>query len=472
MDYLNMTSLIWLRNDLRIDDNKALYYACKKKKDIIVLFISTPKQWKNHSMSGKQANFIYNRLLYLQKKFFSLNINFLYKEAKDFNKSIKCILLICKKYKISSVFYNFQYEFNEKKRDDLLKINLLNNKIKVYNFHDNILVSPNLIKNNLGNSYKIFYFFKKKILNILKNKKIICVSQPKIRKKLKILNKKNINFRFKFKKFNITKFPFKDKLIIKKINYFFKNKFFLYNKKKDYLYLNNTSEFSIYLNLGVFSVRKFFYYILKYSKNNYKNSYILLNKLLWREFFKHLMFSYQNLSKNLSLKPFEKKIKWKNNHLKIKAWKKGLTGVPIIDAGMRQLKKTGWLNNRLRMIVSNFLVKNLLINWRIGEKHFMLNLIDSDFSINNGNWQWISSCGTDSVSYIRTFNPYIQSKKFDNKGIFIKKYVKELKNVPIKNIHKPYLWLKKNEPYTKYPKPIINYEKNKKIFEKIIKKLI
>jgi len=139
---------------------------------------------------------------------------------------------------------------------------------------------------------------------------------------------------------------------------------------------------------------------------------------------------------------------------------------------MRQLNLTGWINNRIRMITANFLVKNLLIDWRIGAKYFMLNLIDSDFSLNYGNWQWISSIGTDSVPYIRNFNPYIQSKKFDFNGKYIKKYVKELKNVPIKHIHKPSDWLKKNDSNSKYPKPIVKYRLVKKIFEKQIKKII
>ncbi|NIH41240.1 MAG: deoxyribodipyrimidine photo-lyase [Buchnera aphidicola (Periphyllus aceris)] len=467
-----MTSIVWLRNDLRIDDNKALYYACKhKKSNIIVLFIEIYKNKKYFSISYYQKIFIYKRLLYLKKKFCTLNIKFLYKKLKSFNESIKYILSICKKYSIKSFFYNIQYELNQFNRDLILSKKLIKNKIKVLNFHDNCLISPNIIKNNSGNTYKIFYFFKKKSLKYLKKKKIICLSKPKKRIKNNIVFKnKEIKFNYKNKLFNEKKFPFKDKLIKKKIFFFFKKKIFLYFKNKDFLYLNSTSECSLYLNLGVISIRRFFYYILKYNKNNYKSSFILLEKLLWRDFFKNLIFSYQNLSGNFSFKLCKKKIKCKKNIFYFKSWKQGLTGFPIIDAGMRQLKKTGWMNNRLRMITSSFLVKNLLIDWRIGAQHFMLYLIDSDISINNGNWKWISSIGTDSVSYVRMFNPYIQSKKFDCNGIFIKKYVKELKNVPIKNIHKPYLWLKKNEPNTKYPKPIIDYFKTKIKFIAKIKK--
>ncbi|NIG99202.1 MAG: deoxyribodipyrimidine photo-lyase [Buchnera aphidicola (Periphyllus acericola)] len=468
-----MTSIVWMRNDLRIDDNKALYHACKyKKNNIIILFIYIYKDQKYFSISHYQKNFIKKRLLYLKKKFYTLNIKFLYKKLNSFNESIKYILSICKKYSIKYFFYNIQYELNQLNRDLILSKKLIKNNIKVLNFHDNCLISPNIIKNNSGHTYKTFYFFKKKSLKYLKKNKIVCFSKPKIRIKNNIiLNNKKIKFNYKNKFFNEKRFPFKDKLIKEKIIYFFKKKIVSYFKNKDFLYLNNTSECSVYLNLGVISIRRFFYYILKYRKNNYKSSFILLEKLLWRDFFKNLIVSYPNLSENFSFKLFKKKMKYKKNMFYFKSWKKGLTGFPIIDAGMRQLKKTGWMNNRIRMITSSFLVKNLLIDWRIGERYFMLYLIDSDISINNGNWKWISSIKIDSVSYIRMFNPYIQSKKFDFNGIFIKKYVKELKNVPIKNIHKPYLWLKKNEPNTKYPKPIVDYFQTKIKFIKKIKKI-
>ncbi|MCW5197702.1 deoxyribodipyrimidine photolyase [Buchnera aphidicola (Chaitophorus viminalis)] len=194
--------------------------------------------------------------------------------------------------------------------------------------------------------------------------------------------------------------------------------------------------------------------------------------MLWREFFKHLFFQFSIKHKNTFLKSWEKKIQWSDNYSYFKAWKKGLTGFPIIDAGMRQLNKLGWMHNRLRMITSNFLVKNLLINWRYGEKYFMIRLIDFDYSLNNGNWTWIASIGTDSVPYIRTFNPYLQSKKFDFNGFFIKKYIPELKHVPKKYIHEPHIWLKKNKLSKIYPNPIINYHKNKNIFIKQIKKIL
>ncbi|CAL4321151.1 FAD-binding domain-containing protein [Buchnera aphidicola] len=468
-----MNNLIWFRNDLRIHDNKALYFSCKnKKKNVIALFISTPEQWKTHDMSGMQAYFIYKRLIFLKKILKKINISLFYKELKNYKDSIEYLLYFCKKYKINKVFYNYQYELNEKNRDIKIKELLMLNKIYIKGFHDNILIDPKLIKNNSGFSYKIFRFFRKKSLKIFKKKKIKLFKTPQKRKKNIIIQSHIKSFTYKYKIFNKKIFPFQDNKIKKKINLFFKKKIFTYFKEKDFPILNNTSQFSLYLSLGIFSIRKIFYYILNLKIKNKKNLLVFIDKLLWREFFKHLFFQYSILSKNKSFKIWEKKIKWNTNKKHLNSWKKGLTGYPIIDAGMRELNINGWINNRVRMITANFLVKNLFIDWKLGARHFMSKLIDADFSLNTGNWQWISSIGSDSVPYIRTFNPYVQSKKFDFQGKYIKKYIIELRNVPSKYIHNPQVWLKKNEPHSKYPKPIVKYEKVKNIFIKKIKKII
>ncbi|MBZ2279396.1 MAG: FAD-binding domain-containing protein, partial [Buchnera aphidicola] len=189
---------------------------------------------------------------------------------------------------------------------------------------------------------------------------------------------------------------------------------------------------SPYLSIGVLSSRQCLMELLKNKNYTLKTLYDMtwLNEIIWREFYYHLFIGYPYLSKCQSLQPWEKNIIWLNDAKKFHAWKNGNTGIPIIDAGMRQLKMIGWMHNRLRMITASFLVKNLLINWRKGEKYFMSQLIDGDCALNNGGWQWAASVGSDAVSYIRIFNPLLQSKKFDKDGKFIKKFIPELKIVP------------------------------------------
>lgn len=265
--------------------------------------------------------------------------------------------------------------------------------------------------------------------------------------------------------FNNKTFPIGEKKAINCLKYFCENKIHDYTSKRNFPYLNNTSMLSPYLSAGIISSRQCLQMILK-AENNITSKFLFnsvwFNQILWREFYYHLLIGFPQISYSQSLSEWEKDINWSEDYHYFDSWKKGKTGFPIIDAGMRQLKKIGWMHNRLRMITSSFLVKNLFINWRHGEKYFMLNLIDGDFALNNGGWQWSASIGTDSVPYTRFFNPLSQSKFFDSEGAFIKKFVPELKDVPNNYIHAPHEWFKKQNYKTNYPDPIINYAESKK----------
>lgn len=230
---------------------------------------------------------------------------------------------------------------------------------------------------------------------------------------------------------------------------------------------------SVYFSTGILSPIRCLLIIHRYYSNTEYEQLIKncrwIHELIWREFFKHLLYFYPMLSYKKVLCNWEKNIKWNNNKKNLNAWKKGKTGFPIIDSGMRQLNKIGWMHNRLRMITASFLVKNLLIDWREGEKYFMSKLIDGDMALNNGGWQWISSTGYNHMPYFRVFNPILQSKEFDKKGKFIKKHIPELKKTSLINIHNPDLWNKNDKKKVNYPHTIINLKSSKKIALKIFK---
>ncbi|WP_295164449.1 deoxyribodipyrimidine photo-lyase [uncultured Buchnera sp.] len=459
-------NLIWFRNDLRLYDNTALHNACMCDMDeVIGLFISTPQQWKDHFFSSKKISFIYQSLISLQKELFKLNIILHHHECPNFLSSIDYLIHFCEKNKINSLFYNYQYEINERNRDYIIKKKLSQKGVVVKGFHDSLLISIDRIKNKNNKAYKIFSFFKKKVIYNLSKKIPECFPIPIKRRfypnfSLLKLFPANLVVNFDQKVF-----PIGERQAINRLKNFCIDKIEEYSLKKNFPFLNGTSMLSPYLSLGIISPRYCLNIILKKYKKIPLNIILnsdWLNEIIWREFYYHLLVGFPILSKSKALVIWEEKINWTNNINYFNAWKNGNTGFPIVDAGMRQLNQTGWMHNRLRMITSSFLVKNLLINWRKGEKYFMSNLIDGDFALNNGGWQWSASTGSDSVPYIRVFNPLNQSKKFDRSGLFIRKYIPELNYVPDNYIHNPYEWSIRNNCKINYPEPIIDYKNSKK----------
>ncbi|QCI21599.1 deoxyribodipyrimidine photo-lyase [Buchnera aphidicola (Hyadaphis tataricae)] len=459
-------NLIWFRNDLRLYDNTALYEACKlKEAKVISLYIATPKQWKNHCVSSKKISFIHHHLHSLRESLFHLNIILHYYESTDFAHSIKYLINFCKNQKINNLFYNYEYEINERHRDFLIKKDLSQIGISVHGFHDRLLVSPKYIKNQNNEAYKVYSFFKKKIISHLLTQPPQCFPTPIARTLQKNCFLNHINFDHTSFQFNQHIFPIGENKAIDRLKYFLMHKYDDYSSKRNFPFLDNTSILSPYLSLGIISSRTCLMTLLNIKKDLAFNTILYscwFNQILWREFYYHLLIGYPYICKNQSLSIWEKNIVWNKNIDHFNAWKSGNTGYPIVDAGMRQLNELGWMHNRLRMITASFLVKNLFINWRKGEKYFISRLIDGDFALNNGGWQWSASIGTDSTPYIRFLNPYLQSKNFDKSGHFIKQFIPALKIIPTHEIHTPHIWSQKNNYKINYPKPIVNFKESKK----------
>ena len=217
------------------------------------------------------------------------------------------------------------------------------------------------------------------------------------------------------------------------------------------------------MNIGILSIRQCIQALFNaqqgYLKFDSEGQQTWLDELLWREFYQHILYDFQRVSKHLPFKENTQKIQWRDAPEDLKAWQYGLTGVPIVDAGMRQMLATGWMHNRVRMIVAMFLSKNLLIDWRLGEQWFMQHLVDGDLAANNGGWQWCASTGTDSVPYFRVFNPINQSQKFDANGDYIRRWVPELAHLDAKSIHDPYA--KNPNLKLNYPRPIVDLKQSR-----------
>ncbi len=225
-----------------------------------------------------------------------------------------------------------------------------------------------------------------------------------------------------------------------------------YHASRDRMDLDGTSSLSPYIRFGMISLRQAVHAARSVSHS--KGAEVWLNELIWREFYIQILYHFPHVAKR-SFNPALVDIAWRNDENEFAAWKEGRTGVPIVDAAMRQLTQTGWMHNRARMIVASFLVKDLLIDWRWGEAWFMENLLDGDLAANNGGWQWTAGTGTDAAPYFRIFNPVLQSQKFDPNGDYIRKWVPELRGLDAKSIHAP--WKTGNKPAV-YPLPIVERE--------------
>ena len=247
------------------------------------------------------------------------------------------------------------------------------------------------------------------------------------------------------------------------LNQFIEDQVEFYKVERDFPALKGTSQLSTYLNIGILSIRQCIQALFNaqqgYFKLDSEGQQTWLDELLWREFYQHILYDFQRVSKHLPFKKNTQKIQWRDAPEDLKDWQYGLTGVPIVDAGMRQMLATGWMHNRVRMIVAMFLSKNLLIDWRLGEQWFMQHLVDGDLAANNGGWQWCASTGTDSVPYFRVFNPISQSQKFDANGDYIRRWVPELAHLDAKSIHDPYA--KNPNLKLNYPRPIVDLKQSR-----------
>lgn len=430
-----MNSLFIFNSDLRLRNNPALSNASLKGSSLTTLFIFNPKKWNNHNESKLKIAFQIEHLKELSEKLKNLNIPLKLINADGIEDESKKIIDFVKKNEIQEVFINKEYGVNEMHRDETLQKDLerMNKKLNIY---DSSIFHPDSVKTQSDTFFKVFTPFSRAFRSKLMSKKIEVSELPKRQEHAISVSDKIESFKLDKNDQEIfNQYEIGEEKALEKLENFIDHKILNYKKNRDFPALDGTSALSPYLSSGILSSGQCIFYVFqKYSEDEIGVK-TWINEIIWREFYKYILFHNPRVSKNLSFSEKYDKFPWLKNEDSFISWSKGQTGVPIIDAAMRQLNATGWMHNRLRMIVAMYLTKNLLIDWRKGEKYFMNKLIDGDFASNNGGWQWSASTGVDAAPYFRIFNPITQSEKFDKEGTFIKKWIPEI--AAAKNIHDP-----------------------------------
>ena len=430
-----MNSLFIFNSDLRLRNNPALSNASLKGSSLTTLFIFNPKKWNNHNESNLKIAFQIEHLKELSEKLKNLNIPLKLINADGIEDESKKIIDFVKKNEIQEVFINKEYGVNEMQRDETLQKDLerMNKKLNIY---DSSIFHPDSVKTQSDTFFKVFTPFSRAFRSKLMSKKIEVSELPKRQEHAISVSDKIESFKLDKNDQEIfNQYEIGEEKALEKLENFIDHKILNYKKNRDFPALDGTSSLSPYLSSGILSSGQCIFYVFqKYSEDEIGVK-TWINEIIWREFYKYILFHNPRVSKNHSFSEKYDKFPWLNNEDSFISWSKGQTGVPIIDAAMRQLNATGWMHNRLRMIVAMYLTKNLLIDWRKGEKYFMNKLIDGDFASNNGGWQWSASTGVDAAPYFRIFNPITQSEKFDKEGTFIKKWIPEI--AAAKNIHDP-----------------------------------
>lgn len=459
--------LIWFRQDLRIQDHAALWHATQQG-PCVALVVLSPEQWQLHQDAPIKINFYLRRLQVLKQQLEQLNIALIVREVGLWRNLADEMLALCQNLQIDSVHAHIEVGVNELQRDFKVQQRLEQQQIRVELYHDRTLFPLASIRNQSNQPYQVYSAFKKKcyerlILDVPFAYPVIA-PQDLLELPVELTHFDLEKFAGRYSIENSEKlWPVDETHALQMLDDFIEDRLSSYQTDRDIPALNGTSQLSPYLNIGILSIRQCIQALFKQHHGYFQiddlGQQTWLDELLWREFYQHTLFDFPRVSRHRPFKENTDKIQWRHAPEDLAAWQQGQTGIPIVDAGMRQLLATGWMHNRVRMITAMFLCKNLLIDWRLGESWFMQQLIDGDLAANNGGWQWCASTGMDAVPYFRIFNPVSQSQKFDPNGDYIRQWVPELAHLDAKSIHEPYA--KNPDRELDYPKPLVDLKSSR-----------
>ena len=453
------TSIMWFRQDLRVKDNPALNAACDMGK-IVPVFIYDDTAPNGRDLGGASKWWLHHALASLDKC--------LQSHLQIFKGDPREILpALMKQYDAKAIFWNRCYEPWQINRDKEIKRHIVEAGYEAYSTNGSLLWEPMKVLKKDGTPYRVFTpYYRKGCLNLAPPRYPKApparITYSDVNKEDDGLDALNLLPNIPWDSTITSMWKPGEEGAADNLSHFIQHAARSYKDGRDIPSLNGTSRLSPYLHFGEISPNQVWYAVKdQFGDTEDKSIDTYLSELGWREFSYYLLYHFPTLpNKNFNEK-FDK-FPWRDDTKALKAWQTGQTGIPIVDAGMRELWQTGYMHNRVRMIVGSFLVKNLLLSWHEGERWFWDTLLDADLASNSASWQWVAGSGADAAPYFRIFNPILQGEKFDKKGVYVRKYCPELKDLPDKYIHKPWeapsiiakdanVALGKN-----YPKPIVD----------------
>ncbi len=439
--------LVWFRKDLRVFDNPALSAACQTG-PAIALFISSPWQWQQHNLAPIQLDFMQRNLNHLGQQLAELGISLHHLQVEQFDQVPAALTSFCKAHQVDQVFANSEPELNEQRRDQaVLDLGL---PLELYDSH--CILPAGAVQTQSGEMFKVFTPFRRRWLEQFHPGMSQTLPSPKAQGTPVTFDYLDLPGEHR----GSSAWPAGEDAAHERLERFIQERVQDYPEDRDIPSLDGTSSLSPYLALGILSPRQCLHALLQRQPDALEPgqpAFTWVSELIWREFYRHLLQVYPGLSKGENFQPRASAIAWNQSEADFDAWCKGETGYPLVDAAMRQLADTGWMHNRLRMVVASFLTKHLLIDWRKGEAFFSHSLIDADLASNNGGWQWAASTGCDAQPYFRIFNPIRQSERFDPDGSFIKRYLPQLSELTTRDIHLPPPLLRPDN----YPAPLVDH---------------
>ena len=429
----SIRTIAWLRGDLRLDDNPALAAAVRRGKGgCTAIFVMTPEQWKQHHWGEHRCGMMTGALTALRSGLDSKGIDLRVLRGSDDAAIAGVLLDVARTLDASEIHANREFGLNEERRDESVRDELLAPDIDFIRHEDQTILPIREIRSGGGTPYTVFTPFKNKWLALLQDTGIPELAtvgtarrNPKLDPGKFLPGELDPSLQSRPE----SMFEPGEEEPLRRLERFLDGPILRYHEDRDTPSLDGTSTLSPWLACGSISPRRILHRLVDAHGPTIERwaegPSVWLSELIWREFYRHVMDGIPRLSMDRPLHAWTNRVPWRDDDAGFEAWSRGETGIGIVDAGMRQLDRTGWMHNRVRMIVATFLSKHLLIDWRRGERFFMNRLVDGDFPSNNGGWQWAASTGTDAAPYFRIFNPDRQAERFDKEHEYIRTWVPE-----------------------------------------------